>query len=310
MDNAFVFIVGSPRSGTTVLGEILDKHRDISQWYEPYFVWDRYFRDLPDDERVAEEATAKVVKQISSDFINYRKKTGSRIVVDKSPRNSLKISFIRKIFPEAKFIHIIRDGRDVTLSIQKEWQRRRDIVFGRNNQKGFNYQKALKVISDWLGRQRYIQHKLRAFWFETHGHVFNRSRHLNRLRWKGDVGWGPRFKGWDRLYQNNSILQFNAYQWLRCVENIGASWPQVPMDNKMEIRYEDLVTRGNTIIEQILEFLQVPHDENFFSRIPKLKKGNFNKWKFEFSTEQVSEIQPILSPMLINLGYEKNSDWE
>ena len=309
MDNSFVFIVGSPRSGTTVLGEILDKHRDISQWYEPYFVWDRYFRNLPDDERVAEEATAKIVKQISSDFINYRKKTGSRIVVDKSPRNSLKISFIRKIFPEARFIHIIRDGRDVTLSIQKEWLRRRNIVQGGSNKRGFNYKKAFEVINDWLGRQKYIQYKIRALWFETRGHVFNRARHLNRIRWHGDVGWGPRFKEWPLYYKNNSVLQFNAYQWLRCVENISKSWPQVPIDKKMEIKYEDLVTRGDTIIKQVLEFLEVARDENFFSRIPKLKKGNFNKWKNEFSTEQVMEIQPILSPMLIRLGYEKSSNW-
>ena len=55
--DAFVFIVGSPRSGTTILGELLDRHQHISQWYEPYFVWDHFFRTAPDDERTEAEAT-------------------------------------------------------------------------------------------------------------------------------------------------------------------------------------------------------------------------------------------------------------
>ena len=229
--------------------------------------------------------------------------------MDKSPRNSLKTGFIKKIFPEARFIHIIRDGRDVTLSIQKEWLRRRNIVHGGGENDGFKYRKAIKVVNDWLDRQKFIQHKFRAFWFETHGHLLNRSRHLNRLRWNGDVGWGPRFRGWRHVYKHSSILQFNAHQWVRCVENICASWPDIPADKKMEIRYEDLVTHGEEIIEQILDFLKAPCDEGFFSRIPELKKGNYNKWGIEFSAEQISEIQPILSQMLINLGYEENSNW-
>ena len=70
---SFVFIVGSPRSGTTIFDELLDKHPQLSQWYEPYFVWDRHFRRAPHDERTAEDAPARVKKQISRDFNRYRK---------------------------------------------------------------------------------------------------------------------------------------------------------------------------------------------------------------------------------------------
>ncbi|MBW2742316.1 MAG: sulfotransferase, partial [Deltaproteobacteria bacterium] len=123
-NSCFVFIVGSPRSGTTLMGEILDKHSEISQWYEPYFVWDKYFRNAPHDERTKDNATHKVCQKIYKDFLRYKKKRKCAIVVDKSPRNSLKIPFIQKVFPHAHFIHILRDGREVTLSIHKEWVRR------------------------------------------------------------------------------------------------------------------------------------------------------------------------------------------
>lgn len=240
----FVFIIGSPRSGTTVLGELLDKHEDISQWYEPYFIWDHYFRDRIHDERSAADATPKIRKQIYKNFIRYQKSSGSSVIVDKSPRNSLKIPFIRQIFPNARFIHLIRDGRDVTLSINKEWLRRKSIVQNAENKGGFDYNKAFAVINEWLGRQPFLIDKIRAFWFETHGHIFNKSRHLNRLRWNGDVGWGPRFAGWEDIKHQTSLLQFNAYQWVRCVERIQKHWSDIPEEKKLEIHYEELTNEG------------------------------------------------------------------
>ena len=104
--DAFVFIVGSPRSGTTILGELLDKHHHISQWYEPYFVWDRFFRTAPDDERTEADASLQVKKWIYRNFASYKTRKKCSVLIDKSPRNSLKIPFILKIFPQAKFIHL------------------------------------------------------------------------------------------------------------------------------------------------------------------------------------------------------------
>lgn len=302
-DKSFVFIVGSERSGTTLLGEILHKHKDISQWYEPYFVWDRHFRKYPHDERTAQDATPEVCRQIYTDFINYKQKAGNKIIIDKSPRNSLKIPFIRRIFPHARFIHIIRDGRDVTLSINKEWMRRRSAVYDVQKDNHLNYKNALQVIFRWLSRQPSMKYKLRAFWFETHGHLFNKSKNLHRLRWKGKIGWGPRFEGWQRIYEQSSLLQFNAYQWLNCVDKIMAFWPVIPQDEKLEIRYEELLQKGNKVLTKILDFLEVENDPEFFSRIPQLKTNNFNKWQKEFSDDQLQEIQPILEKKLIELGY-------
>ena len=129
IENAF--IVGSGRSGTTLLGDILDLHSLICCWYEPYFILDRYFRNAPNDRRVAREANENVKRHIKRAFDYYRYKRKCHTVVDKSPRNSLKIPFLLEIFPKARFIHMVRDGRDVTLSISKEWQKRQEIFKNR-----------------------------------------------------------------------------------------------------------------------------------------------------------------------------------
>ena len=153
--DGFVFIVGSPRSGTTIMGELLDKHRNISQWYEPYFVWDHFFRMAPNDERTETDASPRVGKWIYENFARHKKRKKCAVLIDKSPRNSLKIPFIKSIFPQAKFIHLLRDGRDATLSINKEWIRRQNIIQNPLYKNRFNYVEAYRVIRKFLGRQSF-----------------------------------------------------------------------------------------------------------------------------------------------------------
>lgn len=308
-NGSFVFIVGSPRSGTTIFGELLDQHPQLSQWYEPYFVWDRYFRRVPHDERSAEDATIRVRQQIFRDFDRYRKKKKCLILIDKSPRNSLKIPFILKIFPRARFVHLLRDGRDVTLSIHKEWLRRRHIVTDPDRQGRFNYFQALKVLKTFLARQTFVPDKLRALWFETHGHFIDKSRQLNRLRWNGEIGWGPRFKNWKQVYSQDSLLQFNARQWSACVNCIQRDWNLIQPQNRLTIRYEDLITDPTTKINEILDFIGVKSNGDYMASLPELKAGNYNKWKSEFTDSQLQEIYLILTPQLIELGYAKSEKW-
>lgn len=305
----FAFIVGSPRSGTTLLGEMLDRHKDICQWYEPYFVWDRHFRDNPHDERTSHDATPRVRRQIHNDFVNFKRVMGSKLVVDKSPRNSLRVPFIQRIFPHARFINMTRDGRDVTLSIHKEWIRRRQIIKDADNETSLDYKRAYGVLYKWLRRQPTLRYKVRALWFETHGHLLSGSKHLNRLRWNGSVGWGPRFRNWEDVLKKSSLLEFSAYQWAKCVHNIHINWHAIPEQNRLMIRYEDLLKDGEGVIMRILEFLTLGRYEGLLRSLPKLKSDNFNKWQKGFSKEQIREIHPILAPTLIELGYEDNPNW-
>jgi hypothetical protein len=307
--DSFVFIVGSPRSGTTLLGELLDRHPQVSQWYEPYFVWDHLFRDASHDERTAADATVDVRRQIFKDFSRYRQQQRCLALIDKSPRNSLKILFILEIFPRAKFIHLLRDGRDATLSIHKEWLRRRRIFQNPAKEGRFDYVGAVEVIRNFLARQPFLSDKLRALWFETHGHLFNKKKQLNRLRWKGEIGWGPRFKGWEEVYARTSLLQFNAYQWLNCIQAIQQNWEFIPPKNRLKVRYEDLITHPEKKINEIIHFIGVHSSQKFIEALPGLKAGNYDKWKREFSREQLEELISILTPALIDLGYAESTEW-
>jgi len=300
------FIVGSPRSGTTLLGDILDLHPQIGRWYEPYFVLDRYFRNSPNDCRTASDVTDEIKRYIVSAFDYYRRKRGCDICVDKSPRNSLKIPFLREIFPDARFIHLLRDGRDTTLSINREWQKREEILRSRKH-----VLQAMRTIKNFLVRQPLLVHKVAALHFEVESFssTFRGHSLLHRLRWNGRIGWGPRFAGWQAIIDQVSTLEFNALQWVKCVEAVLAESQHIEKDQFLEIRYEDFLQQPREMLESVLDFLKVPFPEDFMSRLPTLKRTNYGKWKQDFSDEEKSRIGPILNPLLVQLGYTGGDSW-
>ncbi|MES0488508.1 MAG: sulfotransferase [Leptospirales bacterium] len=303
IDTKVAFIVGSPRSGTTILGEILNEHPRMAQWYEPYFIWDKHFRNAENDRRTPEDAEIKVVDQIRKDFSRYAKNRVVDVVIDKSPRNSLTIEFILEIFPNAKFIHILRDGRDVTSSIHREWNKRISIFNKNNREQKFDYKAAFLTLKTWLDRQPFLRDKLRAFWHETNGHLFNKGKTLNRTRWHGRVGWGPRYQNWEEDLISGELIEFNARQWLNCVDSIFKSWPKIKKENKLLIRYENMLINPEKTLSQVTEFLGLEPCVEVTEAGKVLRPGNTGKWAKDLSSEDVKLITPIIKPMLKKIGY-------
>ena len=82
-----------------------------------------------------------------------------------------------------------------------------------------------------------------------------------------------------------------------------------PTDNHEPHGYELFITEPEKTLTNVLEFLDTEAYEEFFRHLPKLKKDNFDKWKREFTKDQLNEIHPILTSKLLELGYENRSDW-
>lgn len=146
-----IFIVGCGRSGTTLLRLLLNRHSSISIPEETWF-FPQLYRDLPDllkedswrrsiAERVLQlnrvhfpdltveslesallgvdkEDAAGIVSVVNREFML---REGKKRWGDKTPGYVLHLGLIKKLFPKAKVIHIVRDGRDVVPSILKYW---------------------------------------------------------------------------------------------------------------------------------------------------------------------------------------------
>ena len=299
----FVFIVGSPRSGTTLVGRILSAHKDIQTWFVPYFIWEKRFVDRPDDVILPDEASTETVRFIRREFGIFKRKSGTRLIVDQSPRNSMRVRFIRTVFPEARFIHVIRDGRDAVLSINKEWQRRQASYIPGMPQAGGSMAKSRAALRELLAEQPYWRNKIQALLFEFGGFPPLPGRLQSRRRWRGHVGWGPRFPGWAEKIKEVSLLEFNAMQWREAVRSVEDGLADLEPEAVFRLRYEELLGQPEKTVTGALEFLGCQVDEAYLERIPKIKQGNFNKWRNEFEAEQVKVIQDIMGDQLKQLGY-------
>ena len=116
-----VFIVGAPRSGTTLLLQVLSAQPHFTRSFEPFRIWEQVFGRRPDDAFPGTPTLAQRMKLRTQYFSGLE--AGRPFLVAKDPRDSLRVAALRHAFPTARFIHIVRDGRDVIASIVKAFEK-------------------------------------------------------------------------------------------------------------------------------------------------------------------------------------------
>lgn len=304
-----LIIVGPPRSGTSLLGRILGLHPQVATWIEPYFVWDRDFRDARDDCRTKEEASERVRQRIRSSFKGFMKAFKAQWVVDKSPRSCLRLPFVEAVFPEAKYLFLIRDGRDAILSMAKQWEGKKSILEGvPKGERGLGAR--FSLLKRWMWRQPSWSYRVRALWFEMGPpHGLLRGATLSRTRWGGRFGWGPRFRGWDRLIDQVSPLEFSAHQWAHCARGVVEGLGSIASGRRHLVRYEDLISDPEAILADIFAFMGLGLPQGLMDRVPKIMSDNFGKWKREFTQQQLMEIGPVVQGLIEELGYAEGPAW-
>jgi hypothetical protein len=143
------FVVGVPRSGTTLLRLMLDAHPELTIPPETHFIPGviRACRKDSPAERVAEAITrhrrwadfgldAAELRRLLADvppgdagaairafYELYAEKQAKPRWGDKTPGYATKMRRIQRALPEARFVHVIRDGRDVVLSRARKSRR-------------------------------------------------------------------------------------------------------------------------------------------------------------------------------------------
>ena len=138
----FPFIVGMNRSGTTLLRMMLDAHPRLTIPPETHFVpdliravrkdgtpeaalaamkghreWDDF--DFADEEALGwlREAEGDPGESVRGFYRAYAARQGKPQWGEKTPRYVTRMRQIQRALPEARFVHVIRDGRDVALSV-------------------------------------------------------------------------------------------------------------------------------------------------------------------------------------------------
>lgn len=112
-----VFIVGAPRSGTTLTAELLARHPNVCNrgelgWLA--FLAQGLARGNADADALAAAAAAYRTQVRQDD-------TSARWFIDKQPLNFLHLGLIATLFPNAKVVYCVRNSRDTALSIWMQY---------------------------------------------------------------------------------------------------------------------------------------------------------------------------------------------
>lgn len=145
----FTFIIGCPRSGTTLLRAMLDSHPDIAVPPESYFLvpilrhaadyrrdggvdraailravagnvsWPSWGVEPAELEWIVADTTLTTVPAtLRAVYDRYAAIHGKRRSIDKTPRHTEHVGLLVAAYPDARFVHLVRDGRDVVPSLR------------------------------------------------------------------------------------------------------------------------------------------------------------------------------------------------
>jgi hypothetical protein len=117
-----VFLIGFPRSGTTLLEVALDGHPQVTSLEEHELLTDavlKYMREPVDFEPLLRAEESELAALRTAYWGRARKAgvaAGGKVFIDKHPLNTLKLPLIARLFPRAKILFAQRDPRDVVFS--------------------------------------------------------------------------------------------------------------------------------------------------------------------------------------------------
>ncbi len=293
-----VCIIGAARSGTTLLISLLSRHPDMAALREPKYLWRYRQPSTIHDERGADDVTSHIRNYIRSRLNQHTEQQDGARLVEKTPSNSLRVPFIYEILPEVRFIHLIRDGRDVSFSARKQWQ----LVYGSNDGSGGGG-RARRLIDDAWSRVRAGTIPVRDL--PLYAIKFARTMWRNVSTTETSDSsvnvWGPKFPGIQEVAKTNDLLETCAIQWRESVRAANDGLASVPDEQQLHVRFEDLVQCPRRTMHEILNFAGLsPHEDLVDHAGDKVNPDAAHRWR-DRPTDEVERVMQEVGSFVQNI---------
>ena len=286
MTSRRIFLIGAARSGTKVLRDVLGEAAQVGVVpYDVNFVWKYGHQRVPHDALDPTTVQERQRRFVSSYLDRYA--AGSPpVVIEKTVGNSLRVPFLHAMFPDAAFVHLVRDGVDAVESTRRQWQTPPD--------------------------RRYLARKLRHFpprLLPTYGVSFARaqlpSRDGRQLRVRS---WGVRYPGIDDDVRREPLLTVCARQWRASVEGALAAFDQLSVP-VVDVRYEQLVADPSGELARLLEALGLPADDRALRAAAGRVSGDrAGVGALALETDERDLLEAEIGATLRRLGYPAATD--
>ena len=297
------FIFGHARSGTTLLMRLVRLHPEVHCNYQAHFFTRtpllKSLVDMPEVEEWLKRKSNRwnrgrdlspLILRAAADFIMERDavKAGKMIVGDKSPSSTIHGQAVRDmhaVYPDAKLVYIVRDGRDVLLS-----EHFRNFV----EESKFLTSEDKHIIEELRKDQSQFMNGTRSIFTETFIRRAARGW-ITNLQETEDEG--------QRLFGKNFLSLRYEDMLEHPFEELTLLWTFLDV-KKID---EDLEREINAeMASNPDEEWQAKRSEGIAYFLPKGQAGN---WKHLFTERDKSVFKEVAGEMLIKWKYEKDWDW-
>ncbi len=230
-----IIVIGAARSGTKWVRSLLASTGSFRVVpYDVNYIWRSGQHALPHDvlsPAIGDRQAARIRSLLDRVALPSPQGPG-RPILEKTVSNALRVPFVRRVFPGARFVEIVRDGREAIASTFEQWNRPVERSYG--------LRKALAVPpACW---PYLIQLGLRS------AGVARSSR-----------SWGVRYEGIDDDLVRRTLPEVCAIQWASCIRG-GRDLLGLPESACIRIRYEELC-RSERRVRDLAAWADLPERE-------------------------------------------------
>jgi hypothetical protein len=277
-----IFLLGNVRSGTSMMLRFFDAHPDVVSWYEPRTVWCYAAPTRPHDRFTERDATPRVRRYIRGRFLKYQRRHGGLRVMEKTPSNMFRIPYVRAIFPEAKFVYIVREPLANLSSSEIRW--RKSINRGHLIERLAETPRS--QLPFYVGRLVRDQLRKRVL----------RRRHVSV--------WGVRYPGIGDDLRTMSTEEVIAKQWASCSRQAEEDLADLGPGTVHRLRYEDFVSDPVTRFREVLAHFDLPPSAEVDEEVrTSVDPNRQQKWR-RLDPAVIERCLPYLADEMERHGYE------
>lgn len=272
-----VFILGAPRSGTTMLFQLLRASSHLAGLRgEGHDLWRMYHHPRYSgwDSDVITEGQVRRGEQrfVNAFFYAY---VGHQRIVEKTPENSLRVPYLLDLFPDAHFVVIHRHPCDVINSL----------------------------ITGW----RHPAGRYRSYFVPEDLSI---PGYAPRRQWCFAL-----IDGW-RSFKAAPVPEIALAQWSQCITALHQTRRLVPPERWLAVHFEALLTRPAETARQIYDAIGIPAEAALDAKLDALIQHPVNalsapgveKWRQSTHAAEVESLLPRIAALAPQAGYTVNPE--
>lgn len=278
-----LILIGAPRSGTNMLRDILSSFDNIGTWPcdEINYIWRHGNVRYPSDAFPAELATERVSRYIRGKFEALKRSKRIDIVLEKTCANCLRVPFVDRVIPGAKFIHIYRNGLDVVSSARSRWKANFELLYT-------------------LKKARYVPFSDIPYY----GVRFLRNRTYRLLSKNGRLAfWGPVLPDMGHILKHHDLEEVCALQWQCCVESAEEAFAAMDPKRVIRVDYDDFVTNPVVELTRLLDFVGVKTSSDMLHQaVVGVSSNSVGKGRTTLLPKQIENLEKLIGNTLNRYG--------